>query len=308
MEIINDKKYYQKELTSNVPLYHQPWWLDSVCKNWDIIVLRDKEKVVLTCPIPYNGKTIVPPPYTQFLGPHFHQEEYLTNPSKYYQSIEKVIEAYPDFDFFNQKTSTKITNWLPWHWKDFSQTTRYTYKIKNLSNFSLVESNFKDTLKRNIKNAEKEFTVSNFDDAELFYEIFSEKFKAGKNTDVIPKKPLIELINQSIEHQQGKLYFSEKDGKAEAGIFVCHDKDTAYYIAGGIRISCNHNGALSLLFYETLKDYSKTHQAFDFEGSMIKGVERYFRSFGAEIHPYFEISKNRSLVSKTKSAIKTLLK
>lgn len=308
MEIIKDKKYYQKELSSYVPIYHQPWWLDSVCNKWDILILKDKEDVILTCPISYNGKTIIPPPYTQFLGPHFHQEEYLTNASKYYQSIEKLIEAYPDFDFFNQKTSTKITNWLPWYWKGFSQTIRYTYKIQNLSNFNQVKSNFKDTLKRNIKSAEKEYKISSSHNAELFYEIFSEKFIAEKNIDVIPKKPLTELINQSIQNKQGKLYFSEKDGNTDATIFVCHDKDTAYYIAGGTRTTCNHNGALSLLFYQALKDYSKTHEIFDFEGSMIKGVERYFRSFGAEIHPYFEISKNQSLGSKTKSAIKTLLK
>lgn len=308
MEIIKDKKYYQSELCSNVPLYHQPWWLESVCNNWDVFILKDKEKIVLTCPISYNGKTIIPPPYTQFLGPHFHQEEYLMNASKYYQSIEKLIESYPDFDVFNQKTSTKITNWLPWYWKGFSQTTRYTYKIKNLSDFSKVEAGFKDTLKRNIKSAEKEYHVLNNNNTELFYEIFSEKFKAEKSLDIVPKKPLINLINQAIKNNCGKLYFSEKNKQCDAAIFVCHDRDTAYYIAGGTRVSCTHNGALSLLFYQAIKDYSETHFSFDFEGSMIKGIERYFRTFGAEIHPYFEISKNQSIGSKTKSAIKTLLR
>jgi len=34
---------------------------------------------------------------------------------------------------------------------------------------------------------------------------------------------------------------------------------------------------------------------FDFEGSMIEPVERFFRSFGAQRVPYFGITKNRHL-------------
>jgi hypothetical protein len=30
---------------------------------------------------------------------------------------------------------------------------------------------------------------------------------------------------------------------------------------------------------------------FDFEGSMLKGVEKFFRSFGPTMHPYYTVNK-----------------
>ena len=46
--------------------------------------------------------------------------------------------------------------------------------------------------------------------------------------------------------------------------------------------------------------------AFDFEGSMIKRVETFFRSFGTEQRTYFEITKTVSKKLKIKSALSLL--
>ncbi len=55
-----------------------------------------------------------------------------------------------------------------------------------------------------------------------------------------------------------------------------------------------NSASTTLLIFQLIKDFVKTHQIFYFEGSMIKGVEHSFRNFGAKQIPYFRISKPNS--------------
>jgi hypothetical protein len=47
---------------------------------------------------------------------------------------------------------------------------------------------------------------------------------------------------------------------------------------------------------------------FDFEGSMIEPVEKFFRAFGATQMPYFQVKKTNSRLLKLRSALKTLIR
>ena len=51
---------------------------------------------------------------------------------------------------------------------------------------------------------------------------------------------------------------------------------------------------MDILQYHSIKWALKNSKIYDFEGSMIRGIELYFRSFGARQIPYFEISKVNS--------------
>ena len=57
-------------------------------------------------------------------------------------------------------------------------------------------------------------------------------------------------------------------------------------------ISRANNFAMSALLWEAIL-YSKNElkaQVFDFEGSMIPSIERYFRKFGGELTPYYTLN------------------
>jgi hypothetical protein len=63
---------------------------------------------------------------------------------------------------------------------------------------------------------------------------------------------------------------------------------------GGSDPELRNSGANSLCMWEAIKFASTVTKAFDFEGSMIESVERFFRAFGARQVPYFQISKINS--------------
>ena len=51
---------------------------------------------------------------------------------------------------------------------------------------------------------------------------------------------------------------------------------------------------MDLVLFESIKFAMQSKRAFDFEGSMIESIEKYFRAFGAIQKPYYSISKINS--------------
>ena len=72
------------------------------------------------------------------------------------------------------------------------------------------------------------------------------------------------------------------NGKLHAVGYFIGDKNTVYYLAGGGDSNLRNSGAMSLLMWHAIKKVSLTSKIFDFEGSMIEPIERFFRSFGAQ--------------------------
>ena len=116
------------------------------------------------------------------------------------------------------------------------------------------------------------------------------------------------IFAASIDHHSGKILLAKnEEGKAAAGIFAAWDSTTAYYLIGGKDDDFGNSGGMSLLFWKLFNELGGKVKSFDFEGSMIKGVENYFRSFGAEQKGFFEITKIDSSLIRMKSTMKSIL-
>ena len=72
---------------------------------------------------------------------------------------------------------------------------------------------------------------------------------------------------------------------------------------------CSNNiNLVDTIQFESIKFALSSGRAFDFEGSMIESIEKYFRSFGSIQTPYFSISKTNSKLLKIRKFIKEILK
>ena len=67
---------------------------------------------------------------------------------------------------------------------------------------------------------------------------------------------------------------------------------------GGADPRLRNSGANSLCMWEAISFSSTVSEQFDFEGSMLEPVERFFRAFGARQVPYFEVTKINSRLFK----------
>jgi hypothetical protein len=69
------------------------------------------------------------------------------------------------------------------------------------------------------------------------------------------------------------------------------DRHAAYNLLGGADPQLRTSGASSLLMWESIVRARERTDVFDFEGSMLQPVERFFRSFGARQTPYLRVSR-----------------
>lgn len=70
--------------------------------------------------------------------------KYANRLSEEKQLMTELTEQLPRFDLFRQNFHYSITNWLPFYCKGFQQTTRYTYRLSDLSDLDAVWAGFRE--------------------------------------------------------------------------------------------------------------------------------------------------------------------
>lgn len=305
---LNKDKYRLLCNTENsFPLFSRDWWLDAACgeTKWEVLLTEEKGKILAALPvyIPHRG-VISMPPYTQTMGPWFAPE---SKDTKYTRTLGKrqaickeftdVLKSYPHF---LQNFNYGITDWLPFYWEGYKQTTRYTYLLNNIRDEHTLWENMSPNIRRNITKAKEKYliTIRKGISIEDFLKIQSMTFKRQHLSTPKRQDVLIKLITACRQRNQGDLWgaYDEK-GKLHAVAFIAWQESSAYYLAGGGDPALRASGAHSLLLWECIRYVSQYTPIFDFEGSMIPGVERFFREFGAIQTPFFTITRgNLSLL------------
>jgi hypothetical protein len=196
--------------------------------------------------------------------------------------------------FFLQNFHFSFTNWLPFYWKGFSQTTRYTYRIPDISDLAKVFSSFSKSKKGHIRKAGKELEVSFDITPKEFYKYKSRAvFAKGEKND-FPEELFFSCVNAALSQNKGFIIaIKDKSGYFHTGAFIVWDKRSAYYVMSFNNPAFRSSGASSLIIWESLKYLSGKTKSFDFAGSMIENVENSRRNFGAAQTPYFRISRSR---------------
>jgi lipid II:glycine glycyltransferase (peptidoglycan interpeptide bridge formation enzyme) len=106
-----------------------------------------------------------------------------------------------------------------------------------------------------------------------------------------------------------KMFFAkDENNEVIAGNFLVYDEHTVYYLMGGIDPDKKDLGGMDIVQHKSIAFALENNLTFDFEGSMVESIEKYFRSFGATQKPYFQISKTNSKLLKFKDSLRNILK
>jgi hypothetical protein len=316
----NKQKYIElcKE-RKDIPIFSQPWWLDAVCQDgiWDVVLVEKGNVIWGALPYYYQkdwkGKRITMPKLTQTMGPWLRypkDQKYANKISHEKEIMTKLIKELPKFGSFTQNFHYTVTNWLPFHWEGFKQTTRYTYILEDTSQIETLWKQLRSNIRREIKKAKsKNLKTINSSDIEKFYEINSLTFNRQDQKTPYSLEFIKDLDSACVKEKRRKILLAEdKQKRTHAGIYLVWDNKEMYYLMGGGDPELRNSGATSLLMWEAIKLASKKGLKFNFEGSMIEPVERFFRAFGAIQTPYFQIYKRNSLPYRLMDCAKILLK
>lgn len=302
---------------ANIPFFLRYDWYNTLFteNEWGVVIEENNNEILGFIPYYIVKKLkfslIVPPPLTPYQGVwlNYPNNQKYTNRLSFEKKVmTSLINKLPKSDGFTQKFHPFITNWLPFYWKGFSQTTKYTYVIENLSNLDNVYLEFRENIRREIRKAEKIITIEPFNDINLFYNLNIKSFTEKGIKYPISKKILKNAINYCEKNNCGKLLVAkDKLGNIHSILFYVWDDDSAYYLHGVSNTEFKTSGSMSLLLWEAIKRSKNCSKKFNFEGSMIESIERYFRAFGGKQIQYFEIKKTSFFLSqflKVKSIIK----
>lgn len=297
-----------------LPIFLQDWWLDAVCgkDRWDVVVTTSDRQITGVLPFYIVSKRflkqIVMPPLTQHMGPwlNYPQSQKYTSRLSFEKSVmAELIEKLPKADRFVQNFSLSITNWLPFYWKNFSQTTFYTYRIPNLENIDQVWSNLRGSVRSDIRKAEKHLICQPSDDIHGLYQLTEQTYhRQGK---VVPyTKDFITRVHQTCSlHEAGQIFYAvDSEGSIHAALYLVWDQQTAYYLIGGANPNLRTSGAQPFLVWNAIRFASERVKSFDFEGSMHPAIERSFSAFGGLQTPYFNVSRVNARWLKIALAIK----
>ena len=304
-----DKERYRKLCKEkDIPLFLQAWWLDAVCtpenKTWNVLLCEENGKIVGAMPYcivkKYGFKAISQLQGAQYTGVWIDYPQDIKLHKRY--SFEKrvmnnLIDQLETLNvsYFSQNFHHSFTNWQPFYWRGFRQTTRYTYQIKDLSDLEKVFENFSYAKQKHIKKENEDLFVDFSVSANEFYDFHKECLQQKNDRIGYSQKLFLSIYNETIKREQGKIIaLKDKNGHFHSALFFTWDKNSAYAYISAINPQFKSDGASTKVFWETIKSISDKTKIFDFEGSMIEGIAQSFQQFGAEQVPYFCISKNYS--------------
>jgi len=272
--------------------------MDAACikGEWDVIlqqnVAGELEGVLVYHIRRYYGMTLIlMPPMTAYNGIHILFPSNLKEYSKVsFQNrvTEALIDKLPKHSLYYQQYHTDYTNWLPLYWKGYKETTRYTYILDTRPGKEVLTRGLRDNLRRSIASAEKTCEIVDID-----IETFITETKLAFESKGKPVPINVEVLRRldSAFKDSGQIEIRacrhKETGKLLSGIILAQDKKSSYYLS-----SFHHatvTGSLAYLLWDSI--FMKDRDVFDFEGSIIKGIEFYLRSFGGTLTPHYRIYK-----------------
>jgi len=250
---------------SGEPIFHQPWWLDAVAPGrWDAATVER------------GGRTLAAMPFV------------VRGPRRLRVLLERKL---PAVVVFHQNFSTSFMNCLPFIWAGYRAEFRYTYQLRDLSSEQALWAGPAGSIRREIRKATRRLEVREVTDVERFYRVWAKTFE--RQGVAAPDRRRLERIDAECAKRDARtiLFAYDEVGQVHAVAYTVRDRRTTYYLMGGGDPHLRTSGAGSLLVWEAIRRASADSQVFDFEGSMLRPVERFFRAFGGRQTPYPHVSR-----------------
>jgi hypothetical protein len=292
-----------EELVTQSPqgsIFAHRWWLEAVAPGmYEILKINDGDGIQAAWPIVYSksdgAKHVCMPALTQKLGILFAPSDIkpAEMQSKNQELTAELIEQLGDTAGFCQNFHENFTDWLPFYWRGYAQTTRYTYALEDISDLTSVWNGMRSNHRRDIRKATKSgIRIIDTLDMARFLELNRKTF-TRQGREPLASDELILRLDRACSANAGRKIFAGVDsqGRIHAAVYIAWSNDTAYYLMGGSEPNLRKSGAQLLALWEAVIFASSVVKRFDFEGSMLHQVEHGFRGFGASQLPYSSITK-----------------
>ncbi len=210
------------------------------------------------------------------------------------RAFADALAAWPDCALQFHPT---LTNWLPFHWHGYTQSTRYTYRIPDLAAFLRDKCAAHESLRRQVRHAQKA-GLTLVDD--VAPDVVATAFRATMRRHGAAGEISCWPVLAQAAAAQGRLFTTaatDGDGQVHSAFALVWDDRFAYDIFGGGDPRHRASYSSAWAHWHLLEAAAARTSGFDFEGSMLEPVERFYRSFGGELTPYLHISRRSRVLN-----------
>lgn len=179
----------------------------------------------------------------------------------------------------------------PWSWKGFKVVAQWTYRIELDHGMETIRAGYEAEQRNAIKKSKAGgATTALTEDPERVLRVVRSTFqRKGKGLD---EELAMGLLKAFLKPGVGHAHITVEGEHDTAAAFTAHSAGVAYYLLGGVDKSRASAGAGAMAVDAAIAQAQASGQRiFDFEGSMLPEVERYFRSFGGTPVPYFTVNR-----------------
>jgi hypothetical protein len=266
-------------LSVNTIIYGYSWYLDIVCDEWDGLVLGDYDAVF---PLPMRKKRgvsyIYTPPFTQQLGLF----SIFTFDAAMVDAFLKAIPGrflLAELMINNKSKPAKI-----------AVKQRDNFELSLDASIDILRGRYSDNLKRNLKKAvQQNLSVAEYGKAEDIIDLF--RANRGRIVPNLSNEDYLRLSHLYYSlYQKGmaKAYgvFNHRNELIAGAVFF-FEKQRIIFIFSGTTHEAKEKGAMPMLIDNMIEKYASSETIFDFEGSMDRGLARFYKSFGASVNSYW---------------------
>jgi hypothetical protein len=304
------------ELVTRSPqgsIFSSSAWLDAVAPGrWRMHLVEEGGAVLgawptVVRPTPW-GDVHTGAPLTPYLGPLFRPE---ANPvrgrANDIRYVELLLTQLGRFAHLEAHCHPAFDYWTPLAWEGFTQTTRYSWRLTDLRDLEAVFRGTRENIRREIRKAEKRGLVAAPASLADFLELHTATvLPTDRNESLVANHRALESIDEAIAPRGARsiLVARDAEGRAHAGAYLVHDDRYTYYLVGASDPALRNSGAPSLVMWRGIEEAAERRLGFDFEGSMVKGVERFFRAFAGTPTAYSVVRKTPSAGFRLARALK----
>jgi len=272
---------------SSGEIFSSTQWSEATGQSLKRFCIVDDQQKLIGGFVAFEGgkarlRTLVTPPFASHCG------LFIDNPSasthKRYSFEKKVMDAIADFlkkspyVFYQLDFPSDFQDMQSFVWKGVSVQVKYTYRVDLTQSAETLRAGLDQKLRNVINKFEREegtikvgtpssesnkLIMSNFMDHQV-------KWKE-------------DVFNQLMQAAFMKASYAVIEEKVAGVALTAGQGKCTYYLFGAVDRSLKNNAAgPAALFHAMIQAKSDGFEIFDFEGSMIPDIEKYFRQFGGK--------------------------
>ncbi len=300
----SENSLFDKLAIENNSVFSQKWFTDLQPKLQKLGFYSGSKLVGGLCLLEHyrNGLKITSGPE---LSPHCGAFMEKTNKNSYQilQEGKYFSEALADYvinsriRLFHIALPPFVTDVQPLIWKKFDVQPSYTYQLNLGEHFPNGIENW-NFMSSDIRRRTRKTQHLSLEEAQFSNQAFQPLIRSFQRANLKTSIKLISNILESANHSLSpcKILIAKVDNKVVASVVLILNHDRSYLLMCGY-LDGFSNEYLSLILYsiQFAKNYGSLY--FDFEGSMNKSIERFFRQFGGELIPYWDVIKAPILIN-----------